>query len=152
MSIYRIKLDQKRCIGCKACETHCIIKNSTPGGQRLGKLTIDGPKMGKTGLPVFSYKYAPCYHCEKAACVAACPSEALIVRESDGLVLFVKENCIGCRACIEACPFDHPGFDEDANHMLKCDLCVDRIDLGLVPACVEGCTGKALSFARKDLK
>ena len=143
---YKIALDKERCIGCEACLVHCKVKNRVPAGLSLNELTVEGP-VDKDGLPSLIFKYRPCLHCKKPKCVPACPRQALYKRE-DGLVLLRLELCDGCGDCAEACPWDVPQIDQAAGKMIKCDYCLDRIEAGLDPACVTGCTTKALSFKR----
>ncbi len=147
MSRYKVKLDQERCIGCRACEIHCKVKNAVPDGMSLNRITQKGPT-DLNGLPRIKFKYFLCFHCKKPKCVPACPQGALYVRESDGLVLVRGELCDGCGECVDACPWSVPALDAGVGKIMKCDLCVDRVDAGLDPACVVGCTSKALTFVR----
>ena len=149
MSIYRIKLKQARCIGCKACEALCKTKNRTPAGLSLGRHLSEGP-LDQGGLPRLTFKWQPCFHCEKPECVSVCPSGALTRRETDGLVLLDEETCIGCLACVEACPWAVPRPDVARGKVRKCDLCRDRLEVGLEPACVAGCATHALEFVRRE--
>jgi anaerobic dimethyl sulfoxide reductase subunit B (iron-sulfur subunit) len=96
------------------------------------------------GGPTYHFSVA-CHHCDRPACLAACPAGSYI-RRSDGLVLLREELCLGCRYCEMACPFGAPSYDEAAGVMTKCHLCVHRIDAGLQPACVAACPTNALSF------
>ncbi|MBF0480503.1 MAG: 4Fe-4S binding protein [Desulfovibrionaceae bacterium] len=146
MSIYKLSLNKKRCIACFACEIHCQNVNGAPPEVRIGKFSVSGPAPDKDGRPVLSAKYAPCMHCKKPGCVPACPTKALYIRESDGLVLLDAALCNGCGECIPACPFDHPRLNPALGKIMKCDYCQARIDAGLMPACVTGCTAKALTF------
>lgn len=147
MSDYRIKLDKKRCIGCHACEVHCKLKNNVPVGIQYNKIISSG-LVEKDGKPTITFKYQPCLHCKKPKCVPACPNQAIYIREPDKLVLVRTELCDGCGDCIEACPWSVPVIHPETGKMAKCDLCVDRVDAGLDPACVTGCTAKALTFVR----
>ncbi|MFW5489765.1 MAG: 4Fe-4S dicluster domain-containing protein [Desulfovibrio sp.] len=147
MSDYRIKLDKKRCIGCHACEVHCKLKNSVPVGVQYNKIISSG-LVDKDGKPHIAFKYQPCMHCKKPQCVDACPNQAIYIREPDKLVLVRTELCDACGQCIEACPWSVPVIRPDTGKMAKCDFCVDRVDAGLDPACVTGCTAKALVFVR----
>ncbi len=148
MSVYKIKLDKKRCIACQACEVHCKVKNHVPVGIQLNHIFVDGPKPGKDGRPLFNAKYQPCLMCKEPKCVPACPTGAMTFRESDGLVYVRSELCDGCKSCAEACPWHVPVYNELTGKIMKCDYCMDRIEQGLDPACVTGCTAKALSFVR----
>lgn len=150
MSKYMIKLDPQRCISCKACEVHCQTKNQLPAGAKLGVLISAGPVLTSAGKPQVVSAFMPCFHCEEPWCVAACPNGAMIKRDEDGLVYVDKDLCVGCRACIQACPWKVPHFDETTGKVIKCDYCRDRIEAGQVPACVAGCTTHALSFSKPN--
>jgi Fe-S-cluster-containing dehydrogenase component len=148
MSIYVMKLDKRRCIHCKACEIHCKVKNDLPHGIKYAVHTSCGPQW-KDGKITFNASYRCCYHCENPNCVEACPTGAMTKRETDGIVFVQKDLCIGCKACIEACPWHIPVYLESENVVGKCDLCMDRLDAGLMPACVTSCTTHALHLERK---
>ena len=145
MSNYMIKLNQRRCISCHACEVHCKAKNRVPSGAKLGKLIEIGPLDGD-GKPVMLNLYMPCFHCEKPWCVAACPTGAMTRREADGIVYVRQELCVGCKVCIMVCPWKVPQWNPATGRAIKCDLCRDLVDQGEVPACVAGCTAHALEF------
>ncbi|TVM17435.1 4Fe-4S ferredoxin [Oceanidesulfovibrio indonesiensis] len=148
MSQYKIKFNRKRCIACEACLVHCKVKNKVPTGLSYNKLTVSDYEE-KEGKPNLKLNYRACYHCPDPACVPACPTEAIHIREKDGIVWIDQEACIGCQQCIEACPWDVPVYDPDQNLTFKCDFCRDFVDQGMEPACVAGCTAKALSFVKK---
>ncbi|BDQ37120.1 4Fe-4S ferredoxin [Pseudodesulfovibrio nedwellii] len=149
MASYRIKFDKKRCIACDACLVHCKVKNKVPVGISLNRLTVEGPIADKDGKPTAKIKYQNCMHCKNPECVAACPTGAMYKRDEDGLVLVDLNKCDGCKACVEACPWSVPVFNEESGKIMKCDYCVDRVDAGGTPACVTGCTAQALTFIRK---
>ncbi|MBI9079302.1 MAG: 4Fe-4S dicluster domain-containing protein [Pseudodesulfovibrio sp.] len=149
MAKYRIKFDKKRCIACDACLVHCKVKNKVPIGISLNRLIAEGPIADKDGNPTAKLKYQPCMHCKKPECVSACPTGAMYKRE-DGLVLVNEDLCDGCKACIAACPWQVPVFNDLTGRILKCDYCVDRVDAGGTPACVTGCTTNALTFVRSE--
>lgn len=148
MSKYKIKLNKDRCISCHACEVHCKVKNNVPQGIQLNKIMISGPSVDKNGKLTYTMKYQPCFHCKKPECVAACPTGAMSIRDADGLVYVRETLCDGCKSCMEACPWGVPQFNVLTGKIMKCDYCMDRIDNGLNPACVAGCTAHALSFVR----
>lgn len=149
MSIYYIRTNQERCISCKACEVHCKAKNKVPLGAKLGILVSSGP-VAKGGNPKILNLFMPCFQCEQPWCVSACPTGAMIRREEDGIVYVSAELCVGCKACIVACPWKVPQWDEISGKAIKCDFCRDRIDRGQEPACVTGCTARALDFVRPN--
>lgn len=149
MSNYFIKIDQQRCISCKACEVHCKAKNRVPAGAKFGQLVSVGP-VKKKDKPRYLTLFMPCFHCESPWCVSACPTGAMTKREQDGIVFVDQKLCVGCKACIMACPWKIPQWDEVNGRAIKCDYCRDRVDEGLKPACVTGCTTHALSFIKPN--
>ncbi|MFO7596804.1 MAG: 4Fe-4S dicluster domain-containing protein [Desulfocurvibacter africanus] len=149
MSKYYIRTNQARCISCKACEVHCKAKNRVPKGAKLGILVSTNPvKEGDN--PKILNLFMPCFHCEQPWCVAACPTGAMTRRDKDGIVYVNAELCVGCKACIVACPWKIPQWDETSGRAIKCDFCRDRLDQGLKPACVTACTARALEFVEPN--
>jgi len=149
MSLYAITTDAGRCIDCKACEVHCKAYNRVPQGARLGQLVSVGP-VNRGGKPRSLSLFMPCFHCEKPWCVKACPTGAMTRREADGIVYVESRLCVGCKACILACPWSVPQWDEAAGKAIKCDFCRERVDAGKKPACVTACTTHALDFVKPN--
>lgn len=145
MGKYFIKTNLSRCISCHACEVHCQGKNRLPPDVRFGKLVTEGFTLAK-GLPRLPSLFIPCFHCDPAWCVQSCPTGAMTKRPQDGIVHVQDKLCIGCRSCIKACPWGGPVMNTATGKVFKCDLCKDRLDQGLKPACVTGCTAHALDF------
>ncbi len=143
---YKIQFNKDRCIACEACLVHCKVKNKVPKGLSYNEISISDYKE-EGGLPRLTLNYRACYHCEDAPCQETCPVEAISTRE-DGIVLIDQDTCIGCQACIEACPWSVPVYEENTEKVFKCDFCVDWVDQGEEPACVNGCTAKALAFVQ----
>jgi tetrathionate reductase subunit B len=154
MTRWSIILDLDKCIGCHACTIACKTQNNTPMGidwpyvQPVG----DPKSWGGEGIPIgefpnLSLFWLPvlCMHCGNPPCVAQCPAHALTKRD-DGIVLFDKDRCIGCRMCSWACPYDIPRYSPDDGTIEKCHLCYYRIDEGKLPACVEACVYGARIF------
>ncbi|WP_245585665.1 4Fe-4S dicluster domain-containing protein [Pseudonocardia asaccharolytica] len=79
-----------------------------------------------------------CNHCTDAPCVKICPTKALFVRD-DGIVDFDRDRCIGCKSCMQGCPYDAIYIDEDTHTAAKCNFCAHRIDQDKEPACVVVC-------------
>ena len=90
-----------------------------------------------------------CRHCDAPACLAACPSGAIVKGGPGFPVLLLEQRCVGCRSCIVACPYGAIELDERNNTPYKCDLCVSRLNAGKVPACVEACPTGCLSFNKE---
>jgi Fe-S-cluster-containing dehydrogenase component len=76
--------------------------------------------------------------------VKACPVEAFHRDEKTGAVLIDDDVCIGCRLCIDECPFGGISIDPDKERVIKCDLC------GGDPQCVKYCPTSALQYVRAD--
>ena len=89
------------------------------------------------------YKPIHCHHCAKAPCKEACPEEA-ITRDERGIVLIDNERCIGCKECMEACPFGAMQFDDDQEVAMKCDLCHERLENNEAPACSRTCPTRCI--------
>ena len=147
MSDYYIYQDQLRCIGCRACEIHCKTKNDVPVGPSFGKIVPVGPKL-RGEVSRINFVFMPCFHCDTPWCVSACPTNAMQKRSEDGIVFVEPSLCIGCKACITACPWGAPQWDAENGKVFKCDYCKDRVDEGLEPACVTGCTTAALKWVK----
>lgn len=137
-------VDTDLCYGCYTCEIACKQEHNLPAGPRLIRVTKVGPRRVLGRLTMDFYP-VHCMHCGKPACQEACPVDA-VSKRPDGIVLFSVEKCIGCLACVEACPFGVPQYNPINNVVQNCDLCVQRIDKGLKPACVHHCPTGALFF------
>jgi len=149
MSSYCLSQDEKRCIGCHSCEVQCKTNKALPPGPKPCQVIAVGPHfVGK--LPRAEYIFISCYHCENPWCVAACPTGAMRKREKDGIVYVYEQDCVGCKSCMSACPWGAPQWNPDTNKAVKCDYCMDRIDVGLKPACVTICTTQCLYFVSAD--
>ncbi len=134
MSKYLITQQTADCIGCGACEVHCkAFKQTGPGIFLCRILEVYDPA---EPVPRIAHVYFSCFHCEKAFCIAACPTGAMRRREQDGIVFVHQAACVGCKACITACPWTIPQWNPVSGRVEKCDLCMDRLDQGLTPACV----------------
>jgi Fe-S-cluster-containing dehydrogenase component/formate-dependent nitrite reductase membrane component NrfD len=133
---YGFAIDQRTCIGCHACTVACKTENDVPVGQfRTWVKYVDSGTFPDTTR---SFGVMRCNHCTGAPCVKICPTQALFKRD-DGIVDFDRERCIGCKSCMQACPYDAIYIDADDHTAAKCHLCAHRVDNGLEPACVVVC-------------
>lgn len=139
---YGMVIDLRRCVGCHACTVVCKMEHMSPkDASRSWVEEIDKgtyPNVSRIKLPRL------CNECEDAPCVKACPVAATYPADG-GVIVVDTEKCIGCGACVNACPYDARFLDEE-NKVDKCDLCYERITLGLVPACVSTCISSARFF------
>ena len=134
-------IDQTRCIGCHACTTACKSENEVPLG--VSRTYVKAVDVGRFPQVRRAYQVTRCNQCSDAPCVAACPTAAMFQR-LDGIVDFDKAACIGCKACIAACPYDAIFINPEDHSAEKCNFCAHRIDVGLEPACVVVCPTQAI--------
>ncbi|MGH3764997.1 MAG: 4Fe-4S dicluster domain-containing protein [Pseudonocardiaceae bacterium] len=133
---YGFAIDQRTCIGCHACTVACKTEHEIPVGQfRTWVKYVDSGEFPNTTR---DFGVMRCNHCTDAPCVKICPTKALFTRD-DGIVDFDKDRCVGCKACMQACPYDAIYLDADTNTAAKCNFCAHRVDEGLEPACVVVC-------------
>jgi Fe-S-cluster-containing dehydrogenase component len=136
-------MDLHRCVGCDACVLACRLENGWQAGSAWRRVLPLNLRRRPAG-PTYFLSVA-CHHCNKPACLEACPSGAYEKR-ADGVVLHHEGRCIGCRYCEMACPFGAPKYDAARGIMTKCHLCHHRLDGGGKPACVAACPTEALQF------
>ncbi|HEX6256195.1 MAG TPA: 4Fe-4S dicluster domain-containing protein [Euzebyales bacterium] len=134
-------LDQTKCIGCHACTTACKSEHEVPVG--VTRTYVKAVDVGEFPQVRRNFQVTRCNQCEDAPCVTACPTSAMFTRD-DGIVDFDKQACIGCKACMAACPYDAIFINPDDHSAEKCNFCAHRIDMGLEPACVVVCPVEAI--------
>jgi Fe-S-cluster-containing dehydrogenase component len=137
-------VESARCIGCHSCEAACKMEHDLPAGPRPVKVIQVGP-LEKDDQLIMSFQAVTCFHCDRPACVLACPTGAMKKRD-DGIVFSDEELCIGCRTCAVACPFGIPELNPATGKIAKCDGCMERVEQGLWPNCALKCPTGALSF------
>ena len=138
---YGFVIDQRRCIGCHACTVACKEENRVPlGAFRTWVKYIERGTFPHTRR---YFSVLRCNHCDAAPCVTICPTIALY-RRPDGIVDFDGERCIGCKSCMQACPYDALYIDPDTGTAAKCNYCAHRVEVGLEPACVIVCPEQAI--------
>lgn len=134
-------IDQTRCIGCHACSTACKSENQVP--LSVNRTYVKSVDVGQHPQARRLFQVTRCNQCADAPCVTACPTSAMFKRR-DGIVDFAKSICIGCKACIAACPYDAIFINPEDHSAEKCNFCAHRIDAGLEPACVVVCPTQAI--------
>lgn len=138
---YGFVIDNRKCIGCHACSVACKSENEVPLG--VNRTWV---KYVETGLYPDSrrhFQVTRCNHCANPPCVRICPTEAMYQR-ADGIVEFDSNVCIGCKACLQACPYDAIYIDPNSGTAAKCHYCAHRTEIGLEPACVVVCPEHAI--------
>jgi Fe-S-cluster-containing dehydrogenase component/formate-dependent nitrite reductase membrane component NrfD len=133
---YGFIIDQSTCIGCHACTVACKTEHDVPIG--VDRTWVKYIEKGAWPDTKRFFSVMRCNHCSNAPCVSICPTGALF-RRSDGIVDFDTELCIGCKSCMQACPYDALYIDPNDNTAQKCNYCVHRVEVGLEPACVVVC-------------
>ncbi|MEZ4416815.1 MAG: 4Fe-4S dicluster domain-containing protein [Gemmatimonadota bacterium] len=134
-------IDHTRCIGCHACSTACKSENLVP--LSVNRTYVKYVEVGEFPQVRRSFQVTRCNQCDDPPCVHACPTAAMF-RRTDGIVDFDKAACIGCKACIAACPYDAIFINPDDHSAEKCNFCAHRLDVGLEPACVVVCPTQAI--------
>jgi Fe-S-cluster-containing dehydrogenase component len=120
-------IDLKRCLGCFSCETSCKLEHDLPMGPRFIRVMQVGPKT-VNGRVKNIFMPMLCMHCDPAPCVPPCPTAAIQKRSKDGIVWIEAEKCIGCRQCMQACPYGAIQYDSRSGKAIKCDFCKHRVD------------------------
>ncbi len=132
------------CIGCHACEAACSEKNENPAHIAFRSVGyVEGgtyPDYQRMNISM------ACNHCDDPVCLKGCPTRAYTKHAEYGAVLQDPETCFGCGYCTWVCPYNAPQLDPIQGQVSKCNMCVDRLEVGLKPACVSACVGNALDF------
>lgn len=141
---YGMLIDARRCYGVHACTVACKAEFNVPLGSNRSWVEY----IEKGTYPAVTRNFLPrlCNQCSKPNCVTVCPTGATWKREEDGIVVVDPDICIGCKYCIQACPYDQRFLNPETGTAEKCDFCVHRVSQGLEPACVEACPSRARIF------
>lgn len=148
MARYAMVMDTIRCVGCHSCTVACKVNNDLP----IEMIYCPVVTLGPVGtFPKVHMNFYPllCMHCENPPCVGCCPTGAS-QQGQDGIVWVDQKKCIGCKACIQACPYHARHSNSQTGTVQKCDFCKDRTREGLEPYCVKTCHQKARIFGDLD--
>lgn len=138
---YGFVIDNRRCIGCHACSVACKAEHEVPLG--VARTWVKYIEKGQFPETRRTFTVTRCNHCEDAPCVEICPTTALFTRR-DGIVDFDPRRCIGCKACMQGCPYDALYIDPRTETAAKCNFCAHRVEVGLEPPCVTVCPTQAI--------
>ena len=138
---YGFVIDNRKCIGCHACTVACKTENHVP--LTVNRTWVKYVEKGQFPNTRRVFQVTRCNHCENPPCVTICPVTAMYQRK-DGIVDFSSERCIGCKACMQACPYDSIYIDPDEGTAAKCHYCAHRTEVGLEPSCVVVCPEHAI--------
>ncbi|MFL2982899.1 MAG: 4Fe-4S dicluster domain-containing protein [Candidatus Neomarinimicrobiota bacterium] len=144
---YGFVIDNRLCIGCHACTVACKSEHDVAIG--VNRTHVKYIEKGIFPNNTREFSVHRCNHCSNAPCVEICPTTALYNR-SDGIVDFDNDRCIGCKSCMQACPYDALYIDPDTNTAAKCNYCAHRLDGGYEPACVIVCPVEAIVSGNLD--
>lgn len=146
---YAMVIDLDKCYGCHSCSIACKSQFDIPLGVfRSWVKVIERGSHGTTPIgPSVKRIYIPllCNHCDDPPCVRGCPTSATYKRD-DGIVVVNEEDCIGCKYCIQNCPYKARFINPITLTANKCDFCLHRVKQGIAPACVNTCNGQARTF------
>ncbi|WP_377805136.1 formate dehydrogenase subunit beta [Azospirillum sp. A29] len=157
-------IDVSVCIGCKACQVACSEWNELRADVGTCVGVYDNPtdlssqawtvmrfaEVEENGKLEWLIRKDGCMHCAEPGCLKACPSPGAIVQHKNGIVDYNQDNCIGCGYCVSGCPFNVPRLSPKDGKAYKCNMCSDRVAVGLEPACVKTCPTGAIQFGSKE--
>ena len=148
---YGMVIDLNKCVRSRTCYIVCKREHKIPAHPkdkvhlyeyyRLRYLSWEWgkyPRVKRTHIPIF------CMHCDDPICIRFCSIDAITQRE-DGIIIIDKDSCTGCGVCVYVCPYGALYINADGKAD-GCDFCVDRVELGLPPKCVEECPARAIIF------
>ena len=138
---YGFLIDNRRCIGCHACSVACKAEHEVPLG--VARTWVKYVEKGVFPETRRTFQVTRCNHCDDAPCVEICPTTALF-RRRDGIVDFDGRRCIGCKACMQGCPYDALYIDPHTETAAKCNFCAHKVEVGLEPPCVTVCPTQAI--------
>ena len=140
---YRFHFDATACVGCRCCEVACNEQNNNSADvkwRRVGEMEV-----GEYPNMMLLFNSMSCNHCVDPACLNGCPTSSYIKLEN-GIVFHEDNTCIGCQYCTWNCPYEVPVFNKDRGIVTKCHMCIDKLENGEAPACVQACPAGAIEI------
>ena len=141
MTRFGFLIDQDTCIGCHACTVACKAEHDVPLG--VNRTWVKYIEKGSFPDARRFYSVLRCNHCDDAPCITICPTTALF-RRDNGIVDFDDSVCIGCKSCMNACPYDAIYLNPETSTAHKCNFCAHRVENGLEPSCVIVCPTQSI--------
>ncbi|GAW92020.1 4Fe-4S dicluster domain-containing protein [Calderihabitans maritimus] len=140
-------VDLSRCVGCKSCIISCKQENEVIPGLFYNELK---EKEGSDHEGFYKYTYPrSCMHCDTPTCVKVCPVGANTKKE-DGIVYREPKKCVGCKYCVNTCPYNASKYNALAEKAEKCTFCIKRVRNGLKPACATNCPSDARTYGEMN--
>jgi Fe-S-cluster-containing dehydrogenase component len=147
MARFGMVIDTRKCVGCMDCVVACQTENDVPSGFCRDWITTE--VRGTFPNLTMEIRSERCNHCDNPPCVSCCPTGASHVEDFGKTVQVTANKCIGCKACIAACPYD-ARFVHPKGYVDKCTFCIHRVKDGLDPACVSVCPTHCMHFGDLD--
>ncbi|MCL4744670.1 MAG: molybdopterin-dependent oxidoreductase [Burkholderiaceae bacterium] len=143
-----LRIDLDLCTGCRSCEVACKQEHRLAPGEFRNRVLW----LNDEHAPDLSFFALSCQHCERPACLRACPvhPKAIAKDARTGVVSVLEDRCTGCGECVIACPYSAMGYDAPGHHAQKCDLCAERRAGGETTACASACPTQAIAFGHRD--
>ncbi len=135
-------VNREKCSACGACAIACMDQNDIDVESGVKPLRTISESEDQNR---FEYDSSSCMHCEDAPCITVCPQRCIWKDGATGLTIYDNTDCIGCRRCEAACPFDAISYGTDGK-MMKCDGCIDRLRDHRKPACISSCPTDAIEL------
>ena len=140
-------LDSDNCIGCHACTVACKSEHDVPLG--VNRTWVKYIETGTFPDVARKFNVMRCNQCDDAPCMTICPTSALF-RSDNGVVDFQDDDCIGCKSCMNACPYDALYINPETNTAHKCNMCNHRLEQNLEPSCQIVCPTEAIIIGDLD--
>lgn len=162
--------DGSLCVACRSCQVACKQWNYLPGEKTSFFAAAGGYQNPSDLSPTtwtiikfheveqkeavhWFFRRHHCFHCTQAACIEACPIEPVkaMTRHPEFGTVYVDQNlCIGCGACVDACPYGVPHVNYETEKSRKCTGCYDRVANGQLPACAKTCPTQSIRYGEKS--